>query len=133
DGKSGHTPLHHAIDQECGEILQLLVAEGANINRPNYSGVTPIQNANCCRNEAISKIILSQETVPPTTTPARPSAIQPTSAAVVTSPQTTNVSTISSPSATNTAKESENKAETLKRRFESSPSTSKRARTEVAK
>ncbi|CAB3997549.1 B-cell lymphoma 3 [Paramuricea clavata] len=133
DGKSGHTPLHHAIDQECGEILQLLVAEGANINRPNYSGVTPIQNANCCRNEAISKIILSQETVPPTTTPVRPSAIQPTSAAVVNSPQTTNVSTISSPSATNTAKESENKAETLKRRFESSPSTSKRARTEVTK
>ena len=91
DGKSGHTPLHHAIDQECCEVLQLLVAKGANINKQNYSGITPVQSANSCRNEAISKIILSQETVP-STAPVRPSAIQPTGA---TRTKTTNPSTTS--------------------------------------
>lgn len=61
DGKSGHTPLHHAIDYENCEVLQLLVTKGANVNKPNYSGITPVQSANSCRNDAISKILVSQE------------------------------------------------------------------------
>ncbi|XP_028404349.1 NF-kappa-B inhibitor epsilon-like isoform X2 [Dendronephthya gigantea] len=128
DGKSGHTPLHHAIDHECCEILQLLVAKGANINKPNYSGVSPVQNANCCRNEAISKIILSQETAAPvTTTINRPSAIQPTATAS-TWPKTTNM-----PISAMNGAETNREREMSKRRNESSPSTSKRSRTEIGK
>lgn len=98
DNKSGHTALHHAIDQECCEILQLLVAKGANINKPNYSGVTPVQNANCSRNDNISKIILSQDTGPPATTGGRPPAIQPNM------PQTANIPPISTLTATTVAR-----------------------------
>lgn len=53
--------MHHAIDCENCEVLQLLVTKGANVNKVNYSGITPIQSANSCRSEAVSKILLSQE------------------------------------------------------------------------
>ena len=37
------------------------MTKGANINKPNYSGITPIQSANSSRHEGISKILATQE------------------------------------------------------------------------
>lgn len=53
------------------------MSKGANINEPNFSGITPLQSANSCRNDTISKIILSQETPNSSSaTLTRPNVIQ---------------------------------------------------------
>jgi len=45
DGKSGRTPLHHAVELELLPVIQILINSGANVSAASYSGSTPIQTA----------------------------------------------------------------------------------------
>ena len=45
DGKSGRTPLHHAVETENTNIIAELLKYGANPSEQSFSGNTPIQIA----------------------------------------------------------------------------------------
>lgn len=52
DGKSGRTPLHHAVETENLEVIQELLKCGANVSAGSFSGNTPLQVASgrCMQN-----------------------------------------------------------------------------------
>ena len=46
-GRDGRTPLHHAASSRSGrtEIVELLIAEGADVNAKTNNGTTPLDRA----------------------------------------------------------------------------------------
>ena len=52
DGKSGRTPLHHAVEAENLEVINELLECGANVSEGAFSGNTPLQVASgrCMQN-----------------------------------------------------------------------------------
>ena len=44
DGR-GHTPLHRAAQKSRKEIVELLIAKGADVNAKDNQGITPLDSA----------------------------------------------------------------------------------------
>jgi len=48
DSWPGMTPLHYAADEGHTEVVELLIANGADVNAKNDEGGTPLDWAECC-------------------------------------------------------------------------------------
>lgn len=57
DGKSGRTPLHHAVETENMDSIAELLKYGANPSEPSFSGNTPIQIASGRGMQAIRQLL----------------------------------------------------------------------------
>ncbi len=45
DGKSGRTPLHHAVETNQRALVEVLLGRGASVNQQSYSGCTALHVA----------------------------------------------------------------------------------------
>lgn len=55
---SEETPLHAAIERDCGAIVQLLIAHGANADVADRNGRTPLfAAADCCSESALQMLV----------------------------------------------------------------------------
>ena len=57
EGKDGETPLQRAITKNSIEAARLLVAEGADVNKPRADGETPLQMAEGRNRPEIAKLL----------------------------------------------------------------------------
>jgi ankyrin repeat protein len=47
-GVNGETPLHNAANKGPVELIELLIANGADVNSLDKQGRTPVDNTFCC-------------------------------------------------------------------------------------
>lgn len=60
DGTSGRSPLFHAVENGFEEVVEILLAFGANVNLPNFGGVTPLVVATDRGNQTITSMLISR-------------------------------------------------------------------------
>jgi len=57
--KNGQTPLHRAVSYDCREIINLLVANGADVNEKAKYGGTPLMYAASNGNKEIAELLIA--------------------------------------------------------------------------
>ncbi|MEP6837512.1 MAG: ankyrin repeat domain-containing protein, partial [Bradyrhizobium sp.] len=59
--KEKNTPLHYAIQKDSPEIVELLLAHGADVNAKDANDVSPLQNAVWNKNKKIVETLLEHK------------------------------------------------------------------------
>ncbi len=60
---SGRTPIFYAVENDKPEVLQFLLANGADVNSKDHTGVTALMRASAKDRQACQKILLNQKNI----------------------------------------------------------------------